>query len=240
MTSSPQPRAEAPYWSLAGLWEGARLTMPVVPGTIVFATAYGTLAGQKGLTLTEVVLMNAIVFAGTSQLVALEIWSYPLTLGTIASLALVTAIVNARFFLMTASLRPWMGSLPAWQVYPTLLLTTDGTWIVAARYHANGGMDASVYLGSGLTLWALWTAAAIPGYLAGGLISDPARYGFDLMLPIFFTALTVPMWRGARRAIGWAVAGVVALAVSWLVPGYWFIVVGAVAGSIAGGFIDDE
>jgi hypothetical protein len=29
------------------------------------------------------------------------------------------------------------------------------------------------------------------------------------MLPIFFAAMFVPLWRGARRAIGWAVAGVV-------------------------------
>jgi len=240
MTTSPKPRAEAPYWSLAGLWEGARLTAPLLPGTIIFAGVFGTLAAQKGLSLTEALLMNAIVFAGTSQLVAMEVWSYPLTAGTIASLALVTAIVNARFFLMTASLRPWMGPLPAWQVYPPLLLNVDGNWIVGARYHANGGMDASVYLGSGLALWVLWVVAVIPGYLAGSFIANPARFGFDLMLPIFFTAMIVQMWRGARRAIGWAIAGLVALAVSYLVPGYWFIVAGAVAGSVAGGFIDDE
>ena len=50
----------------------------------------------------------------------------------------------------------------------------------------------------------------------------------------------VPLWRGVRRAIGWAVAGAVALIVSFVVPGWWFIVIGALTGSIVGAFIDDE
>jgi predicted branched-subunit amino acid permease len=239
MTTNPQQRARAPYWSLPGLFEGARLSAPLLPGTVVFSAAFGTLAAQKGLTLFDKVLMNAVVFAGAAQLVALEIWAAPLSLGTIASIAVVTMIVNARFVLMTASLRPWLGALPAWQVYPALLLTTDATWIVGVRYHGNGGNDASIYVGAGLALWLLWIAAVIPGYLLGAVVVDPARFGFDLMLPIFFAAMLVQLWRGRRRAIGWVVAGVVALLVSQLVAGWWFIVIGAVAGSVVGGFIDD-
>ena len=124
-------------------------------------------------------------------------WTNPLTLGTIASLAVLTAIVNARFVLMSASLRPWLGPLPAWQAYPSLLLTTDATWIVGMRYRAEGGGDASIYLGAGLAIWAVWVASVIPGYLLGAFIADPKRFGFDLMLPIFFAAMLVQIWRGA-------------------------------------------
>ena len=52
--------------------------------------------------------------------------------------------------------------------------------------------------------------------------------------------MLIPLWqnapRRAKRAIGWIVAGVVALAVEHLVPGWWFIIAGAVAGAIAEGF----
>ena len=65
----------------------------MVPGTVVFAAAYGTLAAQKGLSLTEAVLMSALVFGGASQLVALEVWTHPLTAWTVVSLAVVTAII---------------------------------------------------------------------------------------------------------------------------------------------------
>jgi 4-azaleucine resistance transporter AzlC len=237
--TNPSTRAQAPYWSLPGLAEGAWRSAPVLPGSIIFGMAFGTLAAQKGLTLTDTVLMSALVFAGAAQLVAIEVWTNPLTLGTIASLAVLTAIVNARFVLMGASLRPWLGPLPAWQVYPVLLLTTDATWIVGMRYRTQGGGDASIYLGAGLAIWAAWVAAVVPGYLLGAVIGDPTRFGFDFLLPIFFAAMLVQIWRGARRAIGWVIAGVVALVAAQFIPGWWFIVIGAVVGSIAGGFIDD-
>lgn len=240
MTTDPHKGAPAPYWSLRGLAVGARLCGAMVPGTVVFAAAYGTLAAQKGLTLGETVLMSALVFGGASQLVALEVWTNPLTLATVLSLAVVTGIVNARFILMGATLRPWLAPLPQWQAYAALNGTVDATWLIAVRYRADGGSDASVFVGSALTLWAVWVATAVPGYLLGAFISDPKRFGFDLMLPIFFAAMFVPLWRGARRAIGWAISGTVALAASYLLPGWWFIVIGALTGSIAGAFIDDE
>ena len=93
---------------------------------------------------------------------------------------------------------------------------------------------------AGLALWVVWVTSAIPGYLLGAFISDPKRFAFDLVLIVFFAAMFVPLWRGARRAIGWAVAGVVAVIVSFVVPGWWFIVIGALTGSIVGAFIDDE
>lgn len=238
MTRSPD-RAEAPYWTLPGLVEGAWRSTALLPGTAIFSLVCGTVAAQKGLSLVDAVLMNALVFAGASQLVALEVWTNPLSVGTIASLALLATIVNARFVLMGAALRPWLGALPAWQVYPPLLLTTDATWIVGMRYRAEGKGDAAIYLGAGLAIWAVWVAAVAPGYLLGAFIADPKRYGIDLMLPIFFAAMLVQFWRGARRAIGWAVAGAVALVAAQLVAGWWFIVIGAIAGSIVGGFVDD-
>jgi predicted branched-subunit amino acid permease len=240
MTTDPHKGAAAPYWSLGGLATGARMCGAMVPGTVVFAAAYGTLAAQKGLTLAETVLMSALVFGGASQLVALEVWTNPLALSTVLSLAVVTAIVNARFILMGATLRPWFGALPQWQAYAALNGTVDATWLIAVRYRAEGGSDASVFAGACLTLWAIWVSSSIPGYLLGAFIGDPKRFGFDLMLPIFFAAMFVPLWRGARRAVGWAVAGIVALAASYLLPGWWFMVIGALTGSIVGASIDDE
>jgi predicted branched-subunit amino acid permease len=57
---------------------------------------------------------------------------------------------------------------------------------------------------------------------------------------VFFAAMLVPLWRGARRALAWCVAGAVALAVDYFVGGWWFVLAGALAGSAAGGFIDDR
>ena len=230
--------ADGPRWTLAGTLQGARMSTALLPGCLAMAMAIGALAAQKGLTLLDTVLMSGILFAGASQLVALEVWSPRFTLAGLITVALVSATVNLRYLLMTASLRPWTHRMPAWQVYPALLFTVDANWLVAMRYRAEGGQDPSVFLGSGLILWVVWVAGAIPGHLIGSLVSDPRAYGLDLALPAFFAAMLVPLWKGPRWALAWLVAGVVALVFSALVPGWWFIIVGALAGSVAGGFVD--
>ena len=228
------------YFSWGGLAEGARLAMPVMPGMVMFGAAFGALAAQKGLTLLEATLMSAAVYAGASQFVALEMWPDIATFAGIAAIGLVTATVNMRFILMTASLRPWFGQLPAWQSYPALFPITDPGWLIAMDYHARGGRDAAILVGGGLAFWLLWFGSAMPGYLLGALVSDQRAFGLDVIMPAFFIAMLVPLWRGARRALPWVVAGGVALLVAALVPGWWFIIAGSLAGGVAGGFIDER
>lgn len=230
----------APRWGLDGLRYGVKHTLALLPGTAVFGMAYGTVAAQKGLTFAEAAAMSALVFTGAAQMVAMEIWSNPITIGTILTLAASTFVVGLRLVLMGASLRPWLGDLPPAQIYPPLLLNTDSTWMIAIRYREEGGDDPSVLLGGGLSLWVMWLASSIAGYAIGNLIANPQRYGLDLILPIFFVAMLVPLWRGARGAIPWAIAGATALVVQYLVPGYWYIVIGALAGAFSGGFIDER
>jgi predicted branched-subunit amino acid permease len=228
-----------PYWTWAGFFEGVRLTVPMIPGTAVFAAALGTIGAQKGLSAVDMTVMSAAVYSGVAQLVALEIWPERFTLTALAAIVLVTLTVNLRFVLMSAALRPWFAPLPAWQAYPTLFFTTDTTWLIGMRHHAEGGRDVGIYLGSGIFLWLSWVATTAIGYLVGALIADPPRFGLDLVLPIFFSAFLVPLWRGPRRAAAWAIAGLTALVFAWLLPGWWFIVIGALTGSIAGGFLDE-
>ena len=59
-------------------------------------------------------------------------------------------------------------------------------------------------------------------------------------MPAFFAAMLVPLWKGPRRAWGWAIAGIVAVAVERLVPGWWFIVAGSIVGAVAGGYLDEQ
>jgi predicted branched-subunit amino acid permease len=170
----------------------------------------------------------------------MEAWNPPLTTSTIVTLSMIAAVVNMRLLLMTASFRPWLGHLPAWQSYPTLLLTTDASWLIGEKYRAEGGSDPAVLLGTGLMLWIVWVPATAAGHVIGALIAEPQRFGLDQVMAIFFVAMLVPLWRGMRKAIPWAVAGAVALAVQKFVPGNWYMIAGALAGSIAGGFIDES
>jgi predicted branched-subunit amino acid permease len=232
--------SEKPYWSWAGLWLGCKRGVPVSPGIMVFGLVVGAAAQRHGLTALENIAMNFFVCSGIAQLVALEAWPSPITWAAIAPLALIAAVLGARMVLMGVSLRPWFGKLPAWQTYPALFFLNDTSWLIATRYHAEGGRDAGVYLGSAIMIVVFWMIAICIGYALGGFVADPARYGLDMVMPVFFAAMLVPLWKGRRPAYAWAVAGVVALAVQSLVPGWWFIIAGSLAGALAGAFLEER
>src|SRR5262249_49219030 len=64
------------------------------------------------------------------------------------TVAVLAAVVGARLFLMSVSMRPWLGQRPAWQAYSALFFLTDATWLIAMRYRAEGGSDVAVYFGA--------------------------------------------------------------------------------------------
>src|SRR5215831_12516377 len=181
-------------------------------------------AARQGLTFVQSLAMNFLVCSGIAQLVALEIWPAFVTWGAVLTVAVLAAVVGARLFLMSVSMRPWLGQRPAWQAYSALFFLTDATWLIAMRYRAEGGSDVAVYFGAASAIMAAWLVATGAGYSVGSFITDPTKYGLDLVMPAFFAAMLVPLWAGPRRARGWAVAGIVAVAVERLVPGWWFIV----------------
>jgi len=227
-----------PHFSSAGLRHGARAALPAFPGFIMFAVAFGTAAAQKGLSLGETLGLSAFVYAGASQMVGLEIWQQVWTPSTILTIMTVTAVVNARMILLGATLQPWLKDEPLARTALNLFLLTEAGWLVGTRYHSEGGRDIGVLLGCGIILWLVWLVATLTGFFAGALVPEPRRFGLDLVMPIFFGVMLVPLWKGAKPALPWLVAGLVSLVVHALVPGYVFIIAGALAGVAAGMLIE--
>lgn len=236
MSAAPHPPPPQLVLTARGCLLGMRMVGPTLPGVIAFAVAFGAAAAQKGVSLSESVAMSLVVCAGAAQMLSLELWRETWSASGILTIALVTATVNARFVLQGASLQPWLKDAPALPRWLSLLLLFEASWIVTERHRAGGGRDVGVMLGAGLLSWAVWWAATAPGYLAGALVSDPRRFGLDLVMLFFFAAMTIPLWRGVRAsAPPWAVAAIVGLTTEALVPGYLFIVTGALAGALTGG-----
>jgi len=236
--SAAQSSSDNPSWSLVGFRHGVRLGLPVTPGTIAFGLIVGAVAWRQDFSFLHHMALTVLVYSGIAQLVALEIWPKVIDLGTVATLSALTAVIGSRLFLMSVSMRPWFGKIPRWQAYTGLFLLTDASWLIAMRYQGEGGRDPAVYLGAAIVITLGWIVGTIVGYFLGGFVVEPKKYGLDLVLPVFFAAMLVPLWSGARRAIGWAVAGIVAVAAQQVLPGYWFIIIGAVCGALAGGFLD--
>lgn len=222
----------------AGCLAGMRMALPILPGLVVFSVAFGAAAAQKGLTLGEALAMSAFVCAGAAQLLTLELWRETWTVSGILAVVLVTLTVNGRYVLQGASLQPWLKEARPLSRAFALLFLFEASWIVAERHRAEGGRDVGVMIGCGLLTWAVWWAATAPGYLAGALVGDPRRYALDLVLLFFFAGMAIPLWRGVRASgRPWLVAAAVGFATEAVIPGYLFIVTGALAGAITGGIL---
>jgi len=228
------PSSLRPFFSQAGLRHGARAALPAFPGFILFATAFGTAAAQKGLSLAEAMGLSAFVYAGASQMVGLEVWQKAWTPTTILAIMTVTAVVNSRMILLGATVQPWLRHEPVARNALNLFLITEAGWLVGTRYYNEGGRDVGVLLGAALILWIVWQVATFIGFFAGALVPEPKMFGLDLVMPIFFSVMLVPLWKGARPALPWLVAGIVSFVTHALLPGYGYIVAGALAGVVAG------
>jgi predicted branched-subunit amino acid permease len=237
--TAPQPDRQAPRWTLDAFREGAWQMLPLLPGLAAFGMAFGTVAARKGFSLADTLLMTGSVFAGMAQMIVMDNWPEHLTAAAIAGAVAIVALVNLRFLLIGATLRPWLETSPPLKVYPTLFFLTEPNWLLSTRYRGNGGSDPAFLLGSGVIIWFVWVLSALPGYWLGAAVGDPRAFGLDLIVPAFFVAMLATLWRGRRPALSWLAAAVVAIAADQIFGSFWYLIAGALAGGIAGGFIDD-
>ncbi len=221
----------------AGFLRGARAALALAPAMAPFALVVGVAAAGKGLSLLELALMSMLVFAGTSQIVALELWNDP---APILGATLAAFVVNLRLAPMGAALSPWLDKLRGWRLWGTLATLVDNSFALSIADQRAGGRDAALLLGMGLTLWVVWCLCTVLGHAAAGWVRLPAGH------PVFFAALasvlaiTVPLWRGVRSdLLPWLVAGLAALAAHLAGLGApWPVLAGALAGATAGALRD--
>ena len=239
-------RPTRPAFTLAGARLGARLALPLLPpGAMALSSRLGLRRPQRRQRGFELwarplaYLRDGLCRRSPQMVGAWRVWQDPWTLTGLLVVTVLVATVNARMILMGAAIQPYMVGASRGQVAAVTFVLADANWLIGMRYHGEGGRDIGVVLGAGIALWCGWLAATLPGYLAGAVVPDPERFGLDLVMPIFFAAMLVPMWKGFRPAIPWAVAGGAALIAQALIPGYAFIIIGALAGAIAGAMIDD-
>lgn len=210
---------------------GAIQTLPVALSVFAYGMVYGLLTREASLTLFEAVLSSGLVFAGSSQFVALDMWSHPLP---ITALIFTTFIVNLRHVLMSASLTPWLQGLPPRYNYPLLFLLVDESWALTYSALHKRKADLGFLLGSGILLWFTWLGATITGRLIGAVIPNPEQFGLDFAFTAVFLALLAGLWKGKEDIPAWLVAAVTALIANHFIPGKWYIVAGGLAGSLTG------
>jgi len=223
-----------PYRLSDQIYAGARACLPVAISVGAYGVVWGVLARGAGLSLLEAMLMSVLVFAGSAQFVALDLWTAtPATL-PIGPLILAALVINLRYLLLTATLRPLFSAKTMGRGVLLMDLVSDESWAITVAAMARGQGSAGFLLGAGGLTFVCWFATTSIGHLLGSTIDDPSKYGLDFAFTATFLALLLGMWKGRGDLLPWLVAAVVAVIAAKTIPGSWYILIGGIAGSLAG------
>lgn len=223
------------FGSSSEFWIGARAALPIIIAAGPFGALFGALAVENGLSVFEAGLMSAILFAGASQMVGIELFGE-----NVAPWLIVFSIfaVNFRHILYSAVTGQYLTHLTFFQRYTSFFFLTDPQFALMETRHDEGQRISFGWLmGCGLMFWVPWLGLTILGAIFGSLIENPAKWGIDFLLPIYFLALVM----GFRKRANWAAIVVASGAASILafhfIGSPWHITIGALAGIVLAAII---
>lgn len=192
-----------------------------------FGVVYGLAAKDAGLSIVEALAMSALVYGGAAQFAALGLLTAGIPwMGIVA----VTALLNARHALYSASMAPWFAVVPrrvrAVAAHP---LTDEVYALTLPAFQRLGHLDLRSYaLAAALTL-PTWVIATLAGHIGGQVMPDPRVLGLDIVFPAVMGGLAVALVterRGLVAALSGALLGVAVA-----------LVAGPTVGVLAGGIV---
>ncbi|MFY4813005.1 AzlC family ABC transporter permease [Haloarcula sp. AONF1] len=192
----------------ASFRRGVRDVAPLLLGIIPFGLVAGIATVNAGLGLPAAVGLSVVVFAGASQLAALEL------LGQNAPLTVVVAtavVINLRLLMYSASIAPYFREFTGrWKAVLAYVLTDQAYALSVASYRSDSETDRKwYYLGVAVTLWVVWQVTTVVGALLGTGIPD--AWGLEFAIPLVFLAILVPAIEDAATAVAAVVGGAIAV-----------------------------
>lgn len=223
--------------SVNGVLRGVRKMSAIALFIIPFGVAFGVAAVETGISALEAIIMSIFVFSGVAQFAALDLWSPT----TIVSLLLVIFAVSARNVLLGAALSPWVNKLSRPKRLLAMTMLSDPNFADSYNAFKNGEIDIGRLVGGGLILWLAWIFGTLIGTLAGQSFGDLGRFGIDVLMPSYFTALILAQWMGhwdgMNTLLPAIIASIVAVLGLEILPTGWNIVVATLASGIVGGIL---
>jgi 4-azaleucine resistance transporter AzlC len=222
-------------FSRTGMVRGMRGIAPLMLALVPYGMAFGVAALQKGLDPLQILLLSGLVFAGSSQFAALDLWATPFS---VLPIWLTTLAINARHLLYGAALYPWLRGIRSGERFAIIAVLTDSTWVYATQAQAKGERDAGVLLGAGALTWLVWVLSTAAGTYLGGAIADPRTLGMDVVMTAFFAVSLTGAWKGSETLKPWAAAAAASLLGLLFLPSGWHVVAGGLAGGVVGVLAD--
>ena len=210
--------------------EGIKAAWPICLGYFPIGLAFGVLAQKAGLTPLEIGLMSLLVFAGSSQFIAVSMLSAG---ATSLSIVATTFVVNLRHLLMSSSLAGYFRPVSrAWTALFSYGVTDESFAVNLTRFrNGHWGWRRAIVVNH--TANVAWIGSSILGAYSGQFIPAGA-FGIDYALIAMFLCLLVFQLRGWLYVVTALVAGILAVALAVLVPGNGYIVLASILAATIG------
>ncbi|MGM0601773.1 MAG: AzlC family ABC transporter permease [Bacillota bacterium] len=216
---------------------GAKNAFPIILGYLPIGTAYGMLAVNRGIKPISAVMMSVFVFAGSSQLVALEMIAAE---AAISAVIVMTFLVNLRHVLLSASLSLHLKNLPSFW-YPILgFFITDEAFAVAIAKFDRVEDNKFYYLGLGIFSYLGWVLSSAVGAFLSGYINIESAGALDFVLPAMFVVLLIIQLSGRKDLFVAFTAAVLSLFFAVVIGGSWNIIIATGLAALLGVYMDGD
>lgn len=219
--------------SLAAFWQGYRALLPLWTGAIPAGVAYGVAARSAGLSVFETQLMSLTVFSAAGQIGAVSLLA---TGGSVILLVGTVLALNAQLLLLGLAVGRQL-RLSWSQRLLTAWLLTDGAYGVSLGV---GPLRMAVLVGAGASMYSGWNIGTALGAVLGAALPSPTAFGINLVAPLAFLAVLVPLVRTRPLALVALAAGGTAYLISLVAPSGLAVLGAGLAGCLLGGWLTQK
>lgn len=217
--------------------DGISVMLPLIPGVLPFGMIAGVAASEAGLDAWAGIGQSMIIFAGASQIAALQLIA---DAAPALVIVLTGLVINLRFAMYGASLAPHFERRGVWMRALIAHLMTDQSYALSVtRFNMRQEMSKAArlrfYMGNAGLMWFVWAAATATGYFLGNSI--PPSWSLDFFVPLSFIALLMPSIRERPMAAA-ALTGGTVVVLAWSLPFNMSLFVAALSGVAAGVLAD--
>lgn len=209
--------------------------LPIVFGYIPIGIAFGVLANKAGLSDSTTLLLSVIVYAGSSQFIAVSLFEA----NTPAiSIILTTLVVNLRHLLMSAAIAPYLSKWRRSELVGFSFHLTDETFALHSSRFPDGVPAKAEVFSTNVTAQLAWILGTWLGLTLGGLIGEVEPWGLDYALPAMFIALLAIQVKGKIQVSIATTAGLLSVALVMLGMGQWNVILATFIGATIGTVVE--
>ncbi len=214
---------------LSEIKDGMRDAVPILIAVVPFSAVFGAVAIESGLSFNEMLLTSLSIYAVASQYVMVDLMGQDVPAW---SIVLAVFAINFRHVLYSASIGREMKAFSSLQKAIAFFFLVDPQYAASEVRASRSGLQPAYYFSYAAIVYITWIISNCAGGLFGSLIEEPAKYGIDFILPLYFTGLVAGFHKRPNFASVLIVSGGVSLVAFFTIGSPWHITLGGIAGLV--------